>query len=34
MHLSAIRFRQYPTAPIHQRNLIRLGEYERIAGKL
>src|SRR5438067_13238184 len=34
MHLSAIRFGQYPTAPIHQWNLIRLGEYERSAGKL
>jgi len=34
MHLSATRSGQYPAAPIHQRILVRLGEYERSAGKL
>src|SRR5439155_19761986 len=34
MHLSAIRFGRYPSAPIHQWNLVRLGEYERSVGKL
>jgi len=34
MHLSDLRFGQYPIAPIHRQKCLRLGEYERSTGKL
>jgi len=34
MHLSTTRSGQYPTAPIHQRNLGTTDEHERSAAKL